>query len=552
MATSSDIDLHSPSDSCNPDIEASLNSLRMSLGDVSDSLKSGLEDKLNEINNWVREQKRKQRMRNSEGKPKQIAIENFGKVIEATINGTEKFKSGRELDITTGVLDIISSLAVFSGEPHGSAVKALCGVVGAILIHKKPKQPNVVDQLAKGVHEELVSFNKKLQDQKYEGLKRRVSDQTTQLRTMRRGDKLDDPNLWNDYVQFLGELSNRFETPLSFKYNKASLTNDPNVADFVRAVVTYCQAYCCFMALLTAAKGKFAHLGTEYKEDEDAVDRKIGCQREDAKDKLAFLSDERYLTFLGRLPYEGGKLTKIVVLSRNMSGKGLVEAVRGSLSMPKMPDLETVESAATKVSNQSVELKLESHQVPPGSRLRRMVTLTFGQFNWVQFVNETNFPMKVVSGRVGRVHGSLAFVQDLEAHSSYSHAPYLIHPYLTYRISPANLAIFSNGGYLIVYLNGILSAEIDPPARDARVIEFALSEMGPLVQRKISIQDVTRSEFTRGQDTYNAMKSGEAKTLYWSESGVHFMARAEIVRSSFGVTIWRFVVQSFDPLAVQQ
>ena len=67
------------------------------------------------------------------------------------------------------------------------------------------------------------------------------------------------------------------------------------------------------MTLLTATKGTFADLGSEYKDDEDVVDRKISCQREDVKEKLSFLSEEKYLTFLGRP-------TKIVPLhvSRNM------------------------------------------------------------------------------------------------------------------------------------------------------------------------------------------------------------------------------------------
>ena len=122
------------------------------------------------------------------------------------------------------------------------------------------------------------------------------------------------------FSQLMGEL----ELPLPFKYDKHSLTKDSVVADFVTAVVTYCRAYSCFMALLMAAKGKFSEMGSRHKEDEEAADRKISCQRNDAKKKLGFLSDGRYLTFLGSLPYEGGKLTKILVLSRKLSAKTLV------------------------------------------------------------------------------------------------------------------------------------------------------------------------------------------------------------------------------------
>ena len=61
---------------------------------------------------------------------------------------------------------------------------------------------------------------------------------------MQPGEKLDDDNLWNDNVQFLGELANRFESPLPFKYED-SVAEDPDVADCVTALVTYCEAYGC-------------------------------------------------------------------------------------------------------------------------------------------------------------------------------------------------------------------------------------------------------------------------------------------------------------------
>jgi len=268
------INVQVPSSSRYSDIEDKLNSLRVTLSHVSGHL-----PKLDEIEDWVKEQKKK-----SEEEAEQIPIEDLGEVLQTMLNGTEKLKSDDPLEITKLVLDIVSAIGPLAGGPYGPIIKAICGVTGAILTHNKPKEPSVMDQLANVVHKELVNFNKKLHDQKYEGLERRVSDQTAQLRTMKRGEKLYDPNLWNDYVQFMGELSNRFESTLPCLYKKESLTKDPDVADFVTAVVTYCQAYCCFMTLLTAAKGKCEDLGSEYKEEE-AVDGKIGCQKEDAKKK---------------------------------------------------------------------------------------------------------------------------------------------------------------------------------------------------------------------------------------------------------------------------
>lgn len=104
----------------------------------------------------------------------------------------------------------------------------------------------------------------------------------------------------------------------------------------------------------------------------------------------------------------------------------------------------------------------------------------------------------------------------------------------------------------MIYLNGILSSGLEPPADDVRLIEFALSrEKGWfVVHRKINIQDKTDDEFTLGQDACNSMKCGEAKPLYWFNRGIHFMIRAEIV-NGFQIEVWRFVVQTFDPLALQ-
>lgn len=472
----------------------------------------------------------------------------LGKVIEETVNACEKFESGSEVQ---GVLGIISSLGKLADHPTVKGIGVLYSVIGLILTYHKPEQPSVVEQLAKIVHDEVLNFNKKLQDQKFDGLGRRVTDQEDQLRTMTPGETLDDRTLWSDYVQFMGELSNRFESPLPFKYDKGSVSKDAEVADFLTAVVTYCQAYICFMALLTAVKGKFSGMGDNYKEDEEAVDRKIHGQRSDAVKKLKFLSDEKNLTFLGRLPYEGGKLTKMLVLSRNLQRVRFVEEVRRSLGLRGMPKLEKVESAAEKVSRQSVKLRLdERHQVPHGSKWMSLLAPDY----WVQFVNETNFPMKVVLGTIARSGtNELEFVHNIEPHASHivhfkAHTCYP-EPGVTIVPVPTTSAF----GYLTIYLNGTLNFEREPPVQDARVIEFALSwceKFFHYIEKKVNIEEKTSSEFTQGQGTYNTMKSDEAKTIYWFDCGRHYMAKAEISQE-FCNFIWRFVIQDFDPYKVE-
>ena len=509
------------------DIEEQINSLRKSLSygsASSDSLKSSCEAKLTEINDWVTEQKRKSRE-----KSEKIPFENVGKALQASINGMKKFKTGSgKLEVAEGILEIVASMSELTGEPHGPPLKAVCVIISAVLAYKRPGQASVVDRLAKVVHEQLVNFNTKLQDQKHSGLKRRLSDQVTQLRTMRSGERLDDPNLWSDFIQFLGELSNRFEAPLPFQYDKGSLTKDPDLADFVTAVVTYCEAYNCFMALLMVAKGAFVALGQEYKDDQDAVNRRISCQQNDAREKLSFFSDARYLTFLGRMPYEGGKLTKIVALSRNIEGKGLVETVRRSLSLPPMPDSAIVESAAAEVAGQSV--KLRSH----GQHVRPSLDPPF----CVQCINETDFPMKIVSREKGG-SGKLRFTWDVQPHSSRLIG---FHDWSFWG------SRFYSCGYIIIFLNGNVSHDLKPRPGDTRVIEFAFCR-SYFSRRMINIQDNTGKEFTQGENAYDTMKCGEAKTLYWFDRKMHFMARADILPLSNEV--WRFLIQTFDPLLIQ-
>jgi len=243
-------------------------------------------------------------------------------------------------------------------------------------------------------------------------------------------------------------------------------------------------------------------------------------------------------------PYEGGKLTKIVVLSRNTPGKRLVDAVRRSLDLPQLPDSATVESVASKVSSQRVKLKLEDHAtLSPqnsvfyqGNRAVVAQTRVLVGVVFIEFINETDFPMKIVSGKVGRRRSrSVTFTHDVQSRSNC---------WLEISRLPGS-SEFSTGGYIILYQNGILSSEEQPLATNVRVIVFALSSL-----MKINIQDKTSSEFTCGQDTYDKMNSGKAKTFYWFNYGKHFMARAEITRCRSGQLTFRFVVQDFDPLAV--
>ena len=158
-------------------MEVEVYSLRLKLSNFSDACQSptklSFDDELDEISNWVEAQQRKE----EENDEEQISIEEVRKVLIATTNGMEKFKSEDSQEATRGVLDVISKVGNLVGGPYGKVTVAICGIIGKLLTESNPQQPSVVDQLAKVVHDELVHFNKRLQDQKYNGLRRRVSDQ---------------------------------------------------------------------------------------------------------------------------------------------------------------------------------------------------------------------------------------------------------------------------------------------------------------------------------------------------------------------------------------
>lgn len=530
MSGSTPVDLSNTADSS--DTGESLASFHTCLIKFTDSHEFPLsnvevENKISEIKDWVEKQKE-----SSDEKANRELVQNMGKFDTSTANGIQKMEGG---DALGGTLEMVSAYLVFVsemvGDPIGAAVGAItgtiCSIIGAIFAASKPQQLSFIEQVAEVVHKELVEFNSKLQGQKYFGLYRRVSDQTAQLQKMKRGEKLNDDNLWNDYVQFMGELGNRIQSPLpcNNQLYKLSdhLTDDREVADFVTALMTYCTAFGCFCSLLIQAKGTFARLGKEYKKDEEKADRKITSQRKDLKEKLSFLFDDRYLKFLGRLPSEGGKLIKIVAFSRNAEARRIVKMTTSGFCFPEILDYEAVESKAEIVSRQSVKLKLKGH---PN-------IFAFGHLG-MQFINETQCPMKVVG-----YYNS----EDLKEFSA------ILRP----RSSLGRWMSRCSRGYVLIYLDGQIHRDDEPYTPDeTRIIEFASHEGS--FSRGINIQDKTFSEFTKGQDTLDKC-NGSKKNIYWKTKGVHYMASAEYQIRYYvcghpvaGPTIHRrFVFQDFDP-----
>ena len=226
------------------------------------------------------------------------------------------------------------------------------------------------------------------------------------------------------------------------------------------------------------------------------------------------------MTFLGRI--EGGKLTKIVALSRIPRDRNLVETVRQSLGLSPMPDFSTIESSAQKVSQQAVPLR--SVEI-----CNWLLLQYFGIKYSIQFINEADFPIKIVSGEVGWSQGNqLQFEKILPPRSSYRRE--------------ANFG-FSTAGYILLHLDGDSSSS---DLINTRAIEFAASK--PFYESKINMQDKTDGEFLRGLNAYNE-RSEDTVTLYFTENGKYYIAKAEIF-VCWPYRTFRFIIQDFNPEAV--
>jgi len=152
-----------------------------------------------------------------------------------------------------------------------------------------------------------------------------------------------------------------------------------------------------------------------------------------------------------------------------------------------------------------LKLKIEGHQVPPGNLIKWIMLSVLRPPFWVQFVNETDVPIKIVSGTVGWRKTNLKFVQDVLPHSSHAQG-----------LAYSSFHTFSSGGYLIIYLNGMLNPNSVRPEGDVRVVEFAMSgAMLDFFSEKINIRDITSGEFLSGS---KGLGSSCARQLF----GRHF------------------------------
>lgn len=127
-----------------------------------------------------------------------------------------------------------------------------------------------------------------------------------------------------------------------------------------------------------------------------------------------------------------------------------------------------------------------------------------GSATTVLSINETDYPMRIVSGTLGWPKGNLELVEDVKPQSYYS------------KVIWSFTGTLSTGGYIMIANKENLSsapAVDDSIETDVRVIDFALSS--PLAACvKINIQDKTDCGRSKGKDAYHKMTNDEEEALY--------------------------------------
>jgi len=488
--------------------------------DVAENVKS--------IRTWVDEQRVSSREAD-----RNKAISDVGNVLQVSISSLQALSSGEPVEVMKGCLNIAGTIATVVGGPYGAVAGALCGILGTILSLSAPSQPDLATVFIEKVHVELQKFNQKLQSQKFHGLAVRVKNMNSSLKILQSGsiDVADKALFETDFPQFIGEVSENFERGLNNE------SKEEDIDDCLRSMVVYCNAQTSLLVLLANILATFQATGRQTM----FIQNLLSVQKQDAIQKLGFLSDEKYMSPSGALPPEGGKIWMILHLRRNLPFYEVVEEFRESLGMTKMPELDTIREKVFLAAFSGPKRVLHLYPQPQ----------TRGDNHYFQLINHTDVPIKVVCDGIAGDHvNGLKFRQDVQPRSSYEH------------IATKSTWTFSTGGFFVIYLDGKMrSFENMFEGRNLKVFEFALSNpfigfmKSALLEKTHNLLSVT------GQDCWKQMNSNASPPIYFVHNKKYFVVFGGytpvcdfgyIPAGKKGCRTWRFVVQEYDPLEVEQ
>jgi len=489
--------------------------------DVADNIRS--------IRSWVEEQKN-----NSIEESRNNKITDVGKVIETSIDSLKSLSSGNPVDVMKGCLSIVSSVATVVGGPYGAAAGALCGILGSVLSLSTPSQPDLATVFIEKVRVELKKFNQELKSQTFGGLQSRVRNMNTYLKTLQKSNASKDIDIPDralfetDFPQFIGEVAHNITKGLSHD------SKEEDINDCLQSMVVYCNAQTSLLLLLTNIIATFQSTGREIVFLQNLLD----AQKEDAIQKLGFLSDEKHMTPSSALPTGGGKVWMILHLRKNLPSYEIVEEFRQGQGMTRMPELETIRMKAFEAAFSGP--KGISHLYPQPQ--------TKGDNHYFQLINHTDVPIKVVCGTTGDHVNGLEFRQDVQPRSSYEH------------VATKSTWTFSTGGFFIIYLDGRMrSFESMFEGQNFKVFEFALSNPFIGFMKSAILEKTHDLLWVNGQDCWKQMNSNASPPIYFVHAGKYYVVFGGYTGCVYieGVIdypgknscrTWRFVVQEYDPL----
>ena len=473
----------------------------------------GVNDDFHAIQDYVKEQQLK-----SKDKEFGDNINAVGQILKTLLYSMKDLTSGEPLRVMNGSLAIVSNIVEVVGGPFGAIIASFCSVMGAIISLSTPEQPDMATKFVDLVHSELNIFNQKRQNMQLEGLRMRVANMTERLSSLKKEATL---HLLNEdiflisFPQFIGEVSYNIRRGLT----KDSKQSDRD--DCVYSMVAYCNAQTSFFLLLGNLISRFTKIGAD-PSDYQGLYR---SQVQHAIETLGFLSEENSLTFLGTL--DEGKRFMILQLRGNVNAYNSVEVFREFLGLTKMKDLKYLQDERINLSGP--RFRTEDYPNKHFWSLR----------HWFQFINETDFEVKIIMPGVGSLVSNLKFVKIVKPRNSYE------------RKASISTQYFSAGGFFIIYLDGQIATNDDsfPNNGNFKVYEFSLScpLMGlnkiKFIEKSDNILEVN------GKDCWNAMDSGELpQPHYWSFRNKHYVVGAEYsyVPGFFYALTYQFILEDYD------
>ena len=487
---------------------------------------------IQDIHSWVKGQRS-----TAQRQAEKNEITQFGNVIEKCVDSLESLRSENSVQVMKGALGIASSVAVLVGGQYGAAAVSSCSILTSIISASSPNEPDLVTAFIDIVRAELQKFNGELKQQTFEGLKSRVKNMNACLKELlepSNDTELPDKVLYEtDFPQFIGEVAYNFLKDCDMDSKEEEINN------YLTSMVIYCNAQTALFLLLTNILATFQSTGRET----NMIKRLMDTQVQDAREKLGFLSEDKYLrksalfaigdyrtkckSITGAIT--GDDLRKVVNIChfakcRHLPAYDIIEGFRENLGMPKIP--ETL-----------VELFRGGPKRRPINIIKRYPQpQESGDHHYFQLINHSHVPVHVECGMAGNYVNQLRFSRIVEPYSSYEH------------VATESWWTFSTGGVFTMYLSGNL-----------KVFEFALSNpfIG-LCGSAILEKDPQLSVHT-GKDCWKQMGCDPSPPIYFEQSDKYYVVRGghtwnlrrggvDDFPGKNACRTWRFVIQEYDPL----